>query len=115
MGLEAGSLAVMASLHLSGILDGGANEHTPNRAGIAEAIICVVLCYGAVVLMRAPSRGRRAALVSTGFAFLGFIVGLSSTIPDGQTIDIAYHVTVLPLLLLTLVALRRTSANGSGT
>ena len=40
-----------------------------------------------------------------GFASVGFIVGLSFTTRGGDAIDIAYHVTVLPLLVVALVAL----------
>ena len=64
--------------------------------------------------MRRPARaGRRArsprartlAAAATGFAILGFVVGLTFSIRGGDTIDVAYHAAVLPLLLLTLAAL----------
>jgi hypothetical protein len=99
----------MSALHLSGILAGGAKPGTPDGAGIPEAIICVVLAYGAITLVRRSAHARIVALLTTGFAILGFIVGLRFTIPDGKAIDIAYHATVLPLLILTLVALLRNS------
>ncbi|HEX3833368.1 MAG TPA: hypothetical protein VHW04_15430 [Solirubrobacteraceae bacterium] len=108
MGTEAASLAVMGLLHLSGVLGGGSKPFAPRPAGIAEAIISLVLAYGASALMRNPPR-RRWALGSVEFAVLGFVVGLGFTVRGGDAIDLAYHATVLPLLVLTLVALLRTT------
>ena len=79
MGLIAASLAVFATLHLTGILGGGSKPFRPDDAGIAEAITAVVLAYGSVVLLRTPGRARVPALVATGFAIVSFIVGLSFT------------------------------------
>ncbi len=92
----------MSTLHLTGTLANGTD------AGIAEAAICVVLIAGATALALDPLRGRRTALATIGFAILGFIVGLSSTVRSGNdAFGIAYHATVLPLLLITLAALIR--------
>jgi RND superfamily putative drug exporter len=105
MGLEAASLAAMSSLHLTGTLAGGVKPFQPSQAGIAEALICLVLTAGSVTLARARSARRGVALVAVAFAILGFIVGLNFTIQGGDAIDIAYHATVLPLLLVTLLLL----------
>jgi hypothetical protein len=103
MSLEAASLAVIASLHLSHLLGGGKKPFRPTPAGIAEAIIGVVLLYGIAALLRRSAHAREVALATIAFAIVGFIVGLTFTLRGGDTIDIAYHATVLPLLVVTLL------------
>jgi hypothetical protein len=110
MGLEAASLAVMSSLHLTGTLAGGSKPFEPSDAGIAEALICLALAAGAAALVRRSSNARAIALGTVAFAILGFLVGLNFTARSGDAIDIAYHATVLPLLLLTLFLVRRAPA-----
>ncbi|ACL42210.1 hypothetical protein Achl_4259 (plasmid) [Pseudarthrobacter chlorophenolicus A6] len=111
--LEALSLAVISGLHLSGVIAGGTKPYNPQAAGIAEAVIGVVLVAGAVMAMRSPARGRTAAMAATAFAIVGFLVGLGFTISGGQPTDVAYHATVLPLLVLTLaLSVRWTGARG---
>jgi hypothetical protein len=110
MGLEAASLAVMSSLHLTGTLADGSKPFQPNDAGIAEALICVALIGGAAALVCRWPNARAIALGTVAFAILGFVVGLNFTARGGHAIDIAYHATVLPLLLLTLFLVRRTPA-----
>ena len=107
IGLEASTLAIMSALHLTGILAGGTRPFRPTDAGIAEAVIGAVLIGGAVALARDPLRGGVIALAALGFAILGVIAGLSFTIQGGDAIDIAYHTTILPLLLITLAAMSR--------
>jgi hypothetical protein len=104
MGFVAGTLIVASTLHLAGIVADGSPPFDPDRAGIAEAVIAVVLVSGAIALVRGV---RRVALGATVFAIAGFGVGLSMTVRGGATGDIAYHVTMLPVLLATLVALVR--------
>jgi hypothetical protein len=101
MVLEAASLAVMSSLHLTSALAGGSKPYDPTDAGIAEAIICLVLVAGATALIRGVPEARAIALGSVMFAILGFVVGLTLTVRGGSAVDIAYHATVLPLLLVT--------------
>ncbi len=113
MGFETATLAIVAFLHLAGILHGGSKPFRPTDAGIAEAIIGVALTYGASTLVRARAHARSIAVATTGFAILGFIVGLNFTVRGGDAIDIAYHATMLPLLLLTLIALLRRKADPS--
>jgi hypothetical protein len=102
MGLEAASLAVMSSLHLTGTLAGGSKPFQANDAGIAEALICLALNAGAAAIARRWPNARAIALGTVAFAILGFLIGLNFTARGGDAIDIAYHATVLPLLLLTL-------------
>lgn len=113
--LEALSLAVISALHLSGVITGGTKPYNPEAAGIAEAVIGVVLIAGAVLVLRSPRQGRTAALAATGFAIAGFLLGLVFTISGGQPADVAYHATVLPLLILTLaLAVPKAKGRGAG-
>ena len=107
MGLEALTLAVISALHLSGVLGGGTKPFNPAAAGTAEAVIGVVLILGGLALGRGTARGRDAAVAATAFAIIGFLVGLSFTLRGGDAIDVAYHAVMLPLLVLTMVALLR--------
>jgi hypothetical protein len=101
MAAQAASLAVVSALHLSGV-DG----HEGTGAGIAEAVICVVLLAGTLAYQRA-GWGKPAAVAATGFAILGFCYGLSVTARGGYLPDIVYHATVLPLLVVTLILIVR--------
>ena len=113
MGAAAGTLAVMSFLHLSGILGGSAKPFDHDAAGIAEAVICVVLAYGASALRVKGSRARPVALAATGFAIVGFLVGLRFTLAGGSAIDVAYHLGTLPILLVTLGGLARSQARAT--
>jgi hypothetical protein len=104
---QAASLAVVSALHLSGV-DG--NDAT--GAGIAEAVICVVLLGGAIAYRRARW-GRPAALAATGFAIAGFCYGLSLTVRGDDLPDVVYHATVLPLLVVTMILLVRAKPPGA--
>lgn len=115
MGLEAAALAVMALLHLAGSLGGSLSSFSAPDAGLAEAVICIVLAYGANGLIKGKPRARAVAIAATVFAIAGFVVGLGETVRGGQPLDIAYHVTMLPLLALTLRALVRRPAQGTNT
>jgi hypothetical protein len=108
----AATLAVMSFLHLSGIL-GGTKPFDPSSAGVAEAVICLALSYGATGLLRRWPRAQKVALAATGFAIVGFIIGLRFTLEGGEAIDIAYHLSVLPILLGTLIALLRIRTRGT--
>ena len=105
IGLEASTLAVMSALHLTGILAGATRPYSPTAAGIAEAVICVVLAVGAAALARSTRHGRAIAVATLGVAIVGVIAGLTFTIQGAGAIDVAYHATILPLLLITLAAM----------
>jgi hypothetical protein len=102
MGLEAASLAVMSTLHLTGALTGAVD-----RAGVPEALIGLALLGGARALRRRGPAGRTLALGTLAFAIAGFVLGLSFTLRGGNAVEIAYHAAVLPLLLLTTWLIRR--------
>src|SRR5438067_6554741 len=86
MGLQAFTLAVMAFLHLTSSLGGGLKSFSAPDAGVAEAVICIVLVYGAVRLMRGEPRARAIAIAiaSTVLAIVGFVIGLASTVRSGD-------------------------------
>ena len=105
--IEAGTLAVASALHLSGSVQGRSLPFNPDHAGIAEAIIGIVLAAGAVVMLRSPARARTVGLGVTGFAIAGFLLGLSFTARGGRLPDVAYHVMMLPVLIGGLIALLR--------
>jgi hypothetical protein len=107
MVLEAVSLAAASALHLSGLVHGHGAAFTETGAGIAEAVIGLVLLAGAVTLARRGTEGRSAARAAAGFAIAGFIYGLSLTVRAGDVPDITYHATVLPLLVATLILILR--------
>jgi hypothetical protein len=103
--LEAASLAVMSTLHLTGTLDGGRPPYQPGDAGIAEAIIAVVLLAAAIGVLRSPHTTRSVAIGATAFAVLGFAIGITITARGGDVFDVAYHASVLPILVVSLVLL----------
>jgi peptidoglycan/LPS O-acetylase OafA/YrhL len=114
MGLEAASLLVASLLHLSGFAHGHARPFTATGAGIAEAVIGIVVACGAIALMRPGARGRGTALAVTAFAIIGVIYGLNITAQGGDLPDIVYHATLLPLLIATFALLLRTSRRSGG-
>lgn len=113
MGLVAATLAPMSFLHLSGILAGGTRPFDQSDAGVADAVICLALAYGAIRLLRGDRGAQTVALAATGFAIVGFLVGLRFTLGRGGAIDIAYHLGALPILLTTLIARIRIRARNT--
>ena len=107
MAFEAATLAVFAVLHLSGALKPGSGSSSGDGAGFAEAIIWLVLVLGLRALVRSPARGRVAALGATCFAIVGFIVGLTFTVHGGAAVDLIYHLTMFPVLIVTALILAR--------
>jgi hypothetical protein len=105
MAFEAATLAVFAVLHLSGLLRPGSGSSNGFGAGFAEAIICLVLVLGLRAFVRSPARGRLTALAATVFAILGFIVGLTFTVGGGAPVDLIYHATMFPILIVTALML----------
>jgi hypothetical protein len=114
MAFEATTLAVFAVLHLSGALGPGSGSSSGAGAGVPEALICVALVLGLRALVRSPARGRPAALAATGFAIFGFIVGLTFTVRGGAPVDLIYHLTMFPVLVVTGLMLARGARGGGG-
>lgn len=111
--VEAATLAVASALHLSGSVHGRSAPFDPDRAGVAEAIIGAVLVAAAFVMFRAPARARTVGIAATGFAIAGFLLGLSFTARGGHLPDVAYHLTMLPVLIGGLIVLLRTGSKAS--
>jgi multisubunit Na+/H+ antiporter MnhF subunit len=107
MAFEAITLFIASALHLSGRVAGRSEPYDASHAGIAEALIGVVLLVGAAAMIGRPERARTIGLAATGFAIVGFLVGLNMTARGGHLPDIAYHVTLLPLLVGSEIALWR--------
>ena len=105
---EAATLAVASSVHLAGGVQGRSAPFNPDAAGVAEAIIGIVLVAGAVVMFASPAHARAAGIAATSFAIAGFLLGLNFTARGGHVPDIAYHVVMLPILAGGLIALLRT-------
>lgn len=110
----AASLGVASVVHLAGQVQGRSDLFDAGDAGIAEAVIGAVLFAGAVVMLSAPPRARAVGLAATGFAVAGFLVGLSITARAGHLPDIAYHATVLPLLIAACAFLYRSPRRSPG-
>jgi hypothetical protein len=102
---EALSLGVASSLHLAGVVHGRASSFDPDAAGIAEAVIGLVLAAGGLVLVRDRFRAVSIAIAANAFALVGFLIGISETARGGRAPDIAYHATVIPLLVAGLAVL----------
>ena len=110
MAFVALSLVVGAFIHLSGFTPAGTKSpFNASHAGVAEAIIAVVLGYGALGVLRSTGNARVTAIATTGFAIAGFLVGLSMTARGGDTPDVVYHVVMLPVLVATLILLVRSN------
>jgi hypothetical protein len=107
MGFEVLTLAVVSTLHLGRTLGGGSRPFNPRAAGIAEAVIGIVLAAGLIALLLDSRGGRRVALAATAFAIVGFLVGLTFTIQGGDPFDVAYHAVMLPVLVVTAIGLLR--------
>ncbi|HEY1651432.1 MAG TPA: hypothetical protein VGG09_06070 [Acidimicrobiales bacterium] len=101
------SLAVAATVHLSGQVHGRAKSFDADGAGVAEAIIGIVVAVGALAVLRRSSKARTIVLTTTCFAIIGFAGGLTFTTQGGAWPDIAYHLTVLPILIASLIVLVR--------
>lgn len=114
---EAVTFGVASYLHLQGSIPLGfttvRGEHFPDAAG-PEAVIGAVVAAGAVFVLAAPGRARRAGLGVTSFAILGVAVGLAAVIgrSHGSVADISYHAVIMVALLATLLALLRPAAPG---
>jgi hypothetical protein len=105
--VESTTLAVASALHLSGLVTGRGAPFNATHAGVAEAVIGVVLAAAAIAMLKTPELGRAIGLAATGFAIVGFLVGLRFTTLGGHAPDVAYHLTLLPVFAVTLIVLLR--------
>ena len=106
MACQAITLAIASALHLSGA-DSAMDSSARTAAGLAEALICVALVFGAAALAGGRPWGQTAAMMAIGFAIFGFVLGLSFTVRGGDTPDVAYHATMLGVFIVTAIQLSR--------
>jgi hypothetical protein len=109
------SLAMASGLHLSGVAKGRSHPFNPTHAGIAEAVIGAVLFVAAIAMLRRTNSARVIGIAAASFAIAGFLVGLRFTTLGGHWPDIAYHLTVLPILLASVLVLGRSDQGGHVT
>jgi len=116
----AATFAIASYLHLDGRIPLGfttvTGEHF-SRASVPEAIIGAVLAAGAAVVVATASRRARAvAMGAVGFAVLGVLAGLGFVLTSSRphiAADLAYHLSVLVVLLAGLWALARAGRTGT--
>jgi hypothetical protein len=102
MVMAAVTLVVASAIH-SGLL--GALDPF-EAAALPEAIIGGVLIVGLAVLLRSPTLWR-FTLGATLFAALGAVEGLRVTLPRAEPGDIAYHLSLLGVLVALTALLVR--------
>jgi hypothetical protein len=115
----AATFGIASYLHLDGRIPLGfttiTGEHF-GRASVPEAIIGAVLAAGAAAVTMAPRRARAAAQGTVGFAVLGVLAGLGFVLTSARphiAADLAYHLSVLVVLLAALLALARPGFSGA--
>jgi hypothetical protein len=109
-----GAAFIAASLTHFGVLMRG-YEH--QKAGTAESVIGVVLLAGWALTWVRPRLTRGIGLAVQGFALLGTLVGIF-TIAIGvgprTGLDVAFHVSIVAVLVWGLIVSTRASASGLG-
>jgi hypothetical protein len=126
----AATIGTASYLHLDGQIPLGfttiTGEHF-SRVSVPEAIIGAVLAAGAVIVTMAPRRARAVARGVVGFAVLGVLAGLGFVLASSAGVlpvtvtgeqphvaaDLAYHLSVLVVLLAALLALTRPGFSGA--
>ena len=116
--VEAATLGIASYLHRDGHIPLGftvVRGEQFTAASVPEAVIGAILAAGAVIVLTAPDRARRAALFAAAFGVFGVLAGVAFVVTSGRpniAIDLAYHAILLAALTTTLVllALRRPGA-----
>lgn len=106
MAATSATLAVASALHFGVVLHLGAatiDDPFPGAA-IPEAVITGVLACGVVAIVMRAHAAWALAIGSTLFAIVGFLVGLTFTVPDlpMRMGDLIYHLCGLLMLLAAL-------------
>lgn len=108
--IEGAAFITAALTHLGVLIDG--YEH--QKAAIAESVIGIVLLAGLALTWILPASTRRIGLAVQAFALFGTLVGIF-TIAIGvgpRTMpDIAFHVSIVALLISGLVTTVRAPTN----
>jgi hypothetical protein len=77
----------------------------PRRMAVLVVVEASMLAVGGVRAVACLTlQGRAVAVGTIGFGILGVLAGLTFTIQGDDADDIAYHATLLPLLIVTLGA-----------
>ncbi len=95
---EAATFIVATLIH-SGLLISG-YEH--QKARIAESVIAVVLLSAAASTWIWPAQARKAGLAGQAFALIGTLIGVLTIalgVGPRTAPDIAYHITIVALLI----------------
>lgn len=104
--LAALSLIVASLIHLEVVIDGYGHR----EAGIAEAVIAVVMLIGLAFTWLPGRRGRQAGVASLGFGLIGALVGLFTImigVGPQTTPDVIYHATLTVVLVVGLIVAGR--------
>jgi hypothetical protein len=108
-----GASFLAASLVHRGVLVGG-YEH--DKAAVAETVIGAVLVGGALLAWLRPARARPVAIAVQAFALLGTCVGVAMIaigVGPRTAPDLAYHASILTVLLAGLVLAARGGRRGA--
>lgn len=105
---EAAAFVAAALVHAGQLVSG--YEHHAARA--AESVIGGVLMIGLAATWGRPDRARTVGLAAQGFALLGTLVGVFTTIVGvgpRSTFDIVYHAAMVALLVWGLATVARSA------
>lgn len=101
MSVAAATLALASTIHFGVRL--GVRDPFPDAA-IPEAVLAVIVAGGVLAVV-----SRRAAwpvaLTTTLITIVGVLFGLSVTLRSARSGDVAYHVSLLVILVVTLCIL----------
>ncbi len=109
--LEAASFAAAAAVHAGLVVDGAAHR----AAATAEVVIALVLIAALTCSRGARPWGLRCATAAQLFALVGVGVGLVAiaTGAGPQTLaDLAYHLAIVPLLIVGAAAAWSSASSG---
>ena len=110
---EAASFGVASAIH-SGLLIAG---YEYSQARLGEGLIALVLLAGLALTWLRPAWLRGVGLTAQGFALLGTLVGIFTIIVGigPRTIpDIAYHISIVVVLVVGLDVAMRARAEHVG-
>lgn len=110
--VEAIAFLIASVIHSGAVIDVSVDP----GANVAEGIIGAVLLVGAVATTVRPGWTRVVGVLAQGFGLLGSLIGLflatrglgPNTVPD-----LVFHVTIVAMLAVGMVAAFRATAQGS--
>jgi hypothetical protein len=104
MAFAGAAFAVVSIVHFGVDIPVGFTTISDSFPGAAppEAVIAAVVAIGATAVLTRRTRSRAIALGTTSFALLGTVYGLHITVNSTRTGDVAYHLSILAILLVIL-------------